>query len=888
MAITVNLGGGAVSVNESAGSITIPVSLSAAPPIPVSVDYRTIPGTAEADLDYTSVAGTIVFDSTKTSDEIEVPIIGDSEIETDEIFQVVIENLVGIEPGTTMVSDVTIFDDDGEAKTVTYSVCVDDNNMLVQPIGLSIANGLATFSQPVPVGPDRGDEVLLDNGTRLFISAWIDDSSFELVQPDGLPAPNMPSAQATSITPAFSSLDAAVDGASDADHLGSADLVLLNRSVEILCYGGSEDATPVSINGWTTSTDHRIRIVAPTAYGIRNGNQRHSGRYHGQAYRLTPWNNDGLTSTVGNISVEGLQIIASGDASMPIHAIRLEGIDGDVEILETIIQLDYKADTADRVGISVSASESVDLMIRNTLIWDIGDGSTAEQVGVLADDALVTSTIANTTIIGGASGILSGAGTVTAVNNLVAGASMACYDGVFTAESRSNLATDATAPGPVVAGISPVTVQGDFYGPGADLHLGCLVTDQAVAISHSATVSQIELAFDGKADSIFLSDGVNPATIRLVFEQPRTISGTAVEFSNSSSHEWLVEAADTEADLDAQTGSYRILVPWRSLNNTERAYEHLAFDPSETATVFELTVQRLGGGDHVHINEWWLDGLNPACGQGVPLNGGADGFDIDIDSLIRIGPWDIGADQHSDLSMFFWWGSSDWWESEGEAMAQILLSEPVDTTVTAHYRTENGGGIAGEDYVHVEGELVFDPGEVSKIVTIPIIDDGPGDNGEEIFLRLEDADGARILTDRWSFWSRDDSLPPDRIRLLTPFISVSESDGVAVIEAEVETSPSSDLSFAINTIDGTAHIVSDFAEPGVSLIIPAGLLTGSHSITIIDDDIAEPDEVFYIRGSWTSYAYGPLSTGSCGSLMMTFRAWHSPRARSASKRPSER
>jgi len=856
VATTVNLGGTDFTVSESAGSVLIPVSLSAAPAGSVSVDYQTIPGTATADVDYGSVSGTIVFNPTFISDEIEVFITNDSEIEPDEIFQVILENPVGIELGSVTTAEITIFDDDGETRTVSYSVGVDDANMLAQPVTFDIVNGVATFAQPLPAGPDRGDEVQLDDGSSLFISAWINDSTFELVTADGLPASSIVSALAVSISPGFSSLEAAVDGASDADHLGSADLVSLNRSLEILCYGGSGDYTPVTIDGWTTSPDHRIRIVAPTAGGVRNGSQRHSGRYDGQAYRLTPSNTHALTSTVGNLSIEGVQIIDSGDALTPIHAIRLDGINGDVEILETIIQLDNKDNTADRIGISVSASEPVNLMIRNTVIWDLGDGSTAEQVGILADDGQVTATIANTTIIGGASGIRSGAGTVTAINNLVAGAATACYDGVFTAESTANLATDSTAPGPTAAGNSPVTVQGEFYGPGADLHLGCLVSDQAVTITSSAWVSPVDSAFDGNPDSIFISDAVNPAAIRLVFDQPRTLSGTAVEFSNSSTHDWMVVAADTGADLDGQTGSYRVLVPWRALDNFERAYEHVAFDQPETATVFELKVQRLGGGDYVHINEWWLDGLNPACGQGVPLDRGADGFGIDADSLIRTGPWDIGADQHSDLSIFYWWGPRDWWESEGEARAQIVLSEPVDTTVTARYRTEDGGGIAGVDYVHVEGELVFDPGEVSKIVTIPIIDDGPGDNGEEIFLWLEDADGARILTERWSFWSRDDSPPPDRIRLLTPFITVSEADGEAVIEAEVDTSPSSDLSFAVNTIDGSAHIVSDFAEPGVSLIIPAGLLNGSHSITIIDDDIAEPDEVFYIRGSWTSYTYG--------------------------------
>jgi len=39
-------------------------------------------------------------------------------------------------------------------------------------------------------------------------------------------------------------------------------------------------------------------------------------------------------------------------------------------------------------------------------------------------------------------------------------------------------------------------------------------------------------------------------------------------------------------------------------------------------------------------------------------------------------------------------------------------------------------------------------------------------------------------------------------------------------------------------------------------VIPAGQLTGTGNFVIVDDSVPEPDEVFYLRGSWTDYQHG--------------------------------
>ena len=78
---------------------------------------------------------------------------------------------------------------------------------------------------------------------------------------------------------------------------------------------------------------------------------------------------------------------------------------------------------------------------------------------------------------------------------------------------------------------------------------------------------------------------------------------------------------------------------------------------------------------------------------------------------------------------------------------EVSLSRAFTTgahRVTVDYATADGGAKAGEDYTATSGTLTFAPGEKTKTVNVPVLDDAV-DEGEETFvLRLTNATGARI------------------------------------------------------------------------------------------------------------------------------------------------
>jgi hypothetical protein len=77
---------------ESTKLLNLTVMLSRSSPTAVSVDYRTVDGTAEADKDYRSAVGTLTFQPGQTSAEIPIELIEDDEFEPDETFTVQLSN----------------------------------------------------------------------------------------------------------------------------------------------------------------------------------------------------------------------------------------------------------------------------------------------------------------------------------------------------------------------------------------------------------------------------------------------------------------------------------------------------------------------------------------------------------------------------------------------------------------------------------------------------------------------------------------------------------------------------------------------------------------------------------------------------------------------------
>src|SRR5262249_17373078 len=69
----------------------------------------------------------------------------------------------------------------------------------------------------------------------------------------------------------------------------------------------------------------------------------------------------------------------------------------------------------------------------------------------------------------------------------------------------------------------------------------------------------------------------------------------------------------------------------------------------------------------------------------------------------------------------------------------------TETRVTVDFGTADGTAVAGQDYLATRGTLVFMPGETSKTITVPILNDTLVDGPETLTLSLSNPTGGAIL-----------------------------------------------------------------------------------------------------------------------------------------------
>ncbi len=136
-----------------------------------------------------------------------------------------------------------------------------------------------------------------------------------------------------------------------------------------------------------------------------------------------------------------------------------------------------------------------------------------------------------------------------------------------------------------------------------------LASGQAVATHTPFDIGSVENIFDGNTSTLARTPEINPAVVTLEFDAPQTITGFRSYFAAASgdpAYEYIIEAADSLADLNAQTDSYVQLVP--TTGTPSDVFSAVTLASAHSANVFRLTATRLTGDDYVHISEWQLLG----------------------------------------------------------------------------------------------------------------------------------------------------------------------------------------------------------------------------------------------------------------------------------------
>ncbi len=342
------------------------------------------------------------------------------------------------------------------ATNVFYSVGQNTSDHKTGSPTVTVSGTTATFSiAQTATNMGVGDAVTY-GGITAYISAKQSTSVWNLITPTGVLPTATTSAPVTSISHAYSSLESAITGASDANHMATSSLLAAPSGgdfiLNIPCYYDTgPDTTAVNVTGYTTGASNYIKIYTPNNTSTEvNQSQRHNGSWDSLAYQLTPsLITTAIDDRINNLKVDGLQILTKSTGF---------GIGGDVDpadnvwISNNLIQLSSSYDSANyHFGIrnQYNTSTASKAYVWNNVIYNFSGNDHNRGILGNSNPAVAQMYFYNNTLYNNYIGISTDSTlVVTAKNNIIQQSAVdRSYAGVFSASSTNNISDYTDAPG---------------------------------------------------------------------------------------------------------------------------------------------------------------------------------------------------------------------------------------------------------------------------------------------------------------------------------------------------------------------------------------------------------------------------------------------------------
>ncbi|MEH1860615.1 MAG: Calx-beta domain-containing protein [Nostoc sp.] len=180
----------------------------------------------------------------------------------------------------------------------------------------------------------------------------------------------------------------------------------------------------------------------------------------------------------------------------------------------------------------------------------------------------------------------------------------------------------------------------------------------------------------------------------------------------------------------------------------------------------------------------------------------------------------------------------------------ISLSNPSYQQVTVNYNTSNGTAqVADSDYNSAFGTITFNPGEISKTLSIGVVGDNKFETDEIFSVNLLGATNAAIADSLGvATIINDDNQPTISIS----DVSVTEGNTGATTNANFTITLSNasyqQVTVNYNTSDGTAQVAnSDYNSALGTITFNPGETSKVISIGVIGDNQTETDETFSVN-----------------------------------------
>ena len=780
-----------ITVDEDGSQAALSVELSQASADTVTVDYATSDITAEAGDDYTETSGTLTFAPGETVKAIIVPILDDAIYETLERFNVTLSNPTGATLPTFPGAQINIAVDESPPTASMANVTVDE--------------GAGTMTLTLNLSHESSRNTSYETTTSGVGGTATQGADYE----------NFLSGGEARITVPAGDTQATLDIAITDDTAAESSETITIRWDNDPTGVSKGDATPATINFTGTITDNDS--------GVQLTIQDASADESNSSIFFTIDSSETLTQDVTfdySTSIGASDSAEADDfdpASALSHTLEAGSVRGliDIDLNDDNV---YEGDETFTVTISNPVNASIaDATATGTITDDetqptleVYETSATEgddivflvdHAGPLTEDDVTfdyaTSIKSDDTAETGDFTTTNGTGTITAGNTATIITVPTFDDGTNDPNSlyEGDETFTVTISNPTLAGISQATAK------------GTIIDDEDVPTASFRTGAQSTAENSGTINN-FIQFDIAPLTEAFA-QISLTITGTAT------------------AGQDYQTPGTTITVhPGRN-----QFSEPITISDDNVYELQEaVTVQLVAVSDNIQID---------------PTSDTKTLYILDNDPKPVLSFDNINI--HFD-------------ETAGTAVLAVNKTGLTDVTARVDYATGQGvtppRATQGEDYEATSGTLTFLPGETSKTILVTILDDNVYEQHQETFrVNLDNQSEAALPPATASATIRINSEDPVPTASMAN-VTASEPTGTMTLTLKLNRPSNNDISYRTSDNSeyrtGTATFEDDYeiqydGAGTATITVLAGQLTGTFDITLIEDDLEEPDETIELR-----------------------------------------
>jgi uncharacterized repeat protein (TIGR01451 family) len=186
------------------------------------------------------------------------------------------------------------------------------------------------------------------------------------------------------------------------------------------------------------------------------------------------------------------------------------------------------------------------------------------------------------------------------------------------------------------------------------------------------------------------------------------------------------------------------------------------------------------------------------------------------------------------------------------------------TTTTVDFQVTAGTAITGLDFTAISGTLTFLPGEMTKTITVPVMNDTLDENDETFGLTLSNVTNAVISGSNTTVITITDDDPPVTVSFSAANANVNEGETIT-ITVRLNTPSGLTVTVPFSTIAGTATPGVDYSAVVGNLVFTPGTTTMAFTVSVNADSLLEEDETLTLLLS--NITNGTLGTPS--SMLLT-------------------